>query len=70
MKMRIRGKLYWTTENKSIQLKLVDWVIMSARNGDKSRHGRLRKAKLARRITLRTLKAEVAKTAATATQAK
>ena len=34
---------------------------MSARNGDKARHGRLRKIKLARRVRMETLKAELAK---------
>jgi hypothetical protein len=32
---------------------------MSARNGDKSRHGRLKKAALARRLKARALKAEI-----------
>lgn len=33
---------------------------MSSRNGDKARHGRLRKIKLARRVRMETLKAELA----------
>jgi hypothetical protein len=32
---------------------------MSARNGDKSRHGRLKKATLARRLRNRKLKEEI-----------
>ena len=33
---------------------------MSFRNGDKAREGRLRKLKLARRLRMETLKAEIA----------
>jgi len=39
---------------------------MSARNGDKSRHGRLKKASLARRIKARELKEQIIATAAAA----
>jgi hypothetical protein len=37
---------------------------MSARNGDKSRHGRLKKAALARRMKARALRAEIKAAAA------
>jgi hypothetical protein len=37
---------------------------MSARNGDKSRHGRVKKASLARRVKMRILREEIKAAAA------
>jgi hypothetical protein len=43
---------------------------MSARNGDKSRHGRLKKASLARRLKARELREQLKATAAAKVETK
>jgi hypothetical protein len=43
---------------------------MSARNGDKSRHGRLKKASRARRIKMRALREEIKATVAAKAEVK